>query len=316
MKNEPANPTHEPASLHTSPAQIAAIIVLYNPKPELMDRLLRSLDGQVQRTIVIDNSPSPSADFPAYFAARKIYYQALGENTGIAKAQNIGIARAIDEQCSHVLLLDQDSALPPRMTERLLEAEARLLGSGTEVGSVGPAFIHENTGRPASAIRHSFLHVRRIPVEITSSEPVEADYIIASGSLIRVEVLHAVGTMREELFIDWVDIEWGLRAQSMGFRNFVVPGANMQHTIGDKATRALGRQINLHDDVRNYYIVRNATYLLRVKTMTWRWRSVTFLKIPQYILFYSVHSPNPRRSMALLWRAFLDGCCGRLGRIA
>ena len=73
--------------------------------------------------------------------------------------------------------------------------------------------------------------------------------------------------MREDLFIDWVDIEWCLRAESQGLESYIVPSAIMMHSIGDDTVRVLGRDINLHSDLRNYYMVRNATYLLRVSTM-------------------------------------------------
>lgn len=295
-------------------ARVAAILVLYQPNPELLDRLLQSLASQVQRLFVIDNSAQLSPDLSSHFhSVTNASYKALGANAGIAAAQNIGIQHAFDEGYSHVLLLDQDSALPPRMVDDLLAAERQLLQSGEQVGAVGPVFRDEKTGELSPAIRHLGVRVRKIKITPSQSVPVQADYLISSGSLIRTSVLRQVGTMRDELFIDWVDIEWGLRARRQGLQCFLIPGVIMTHSIGDASVRLLAKRINLHNEVRNYYIVRNATYLLRLPTMGWSWRVITFFKIPQYVVFYSWHSANRWKSVALLLRAVMDGLLGRLG---
>ena len=61
---------------------------------------------------------------------KPVSYVPLGKNRGIAEAQNIGIDLSIKEEYSHVLLLDQDSALSSGMVNKLLAAEEELLGKG------------------------------------------------------------------------------------------------------------------------------------------------------------------------------------------
>ena len=299
-------------------SQVAAVIVLYQPDLPLLRRLLQSLDGQVEELLVVDNSPSPDAGLGEVVAGyrSKSRYVALGENKGVAFAHNAGIREAIELGASHVLLLDQDSALPSGMVQTLLKAEEGLLARGTNVAAVGPVFIDEKTGEASTAVRHRYLRVRKPLIGPGSTAPVETDYLIASGCLVRVAVLKEVGMMRDELFIDWVDIEWGLRARQRGRLSYIIPQAAMSHSIGDATVRAVNRNINLHNDTRNYYIVRNATYLLRESGMGWSWRCITALKIPQYVVFYSWHSPGRWRSLGLLCRAFMDGLSGRLGRMA
>jgi rhamnosyltransferase len=155
--------------------------------------------------------------------------------------------------------------------------------------------------------------IRKLKVDNSVAAPVEADYIISSGSLIRTRVFEIAGMMREELFIDWVDIEWGLRARELGFKCFVIPGAMMKHSVGDASVQVFRKNINLHNDIRNYYIVRNATYLLGIRTMGWQWRLITLLRIPRYILFYSLYSSGILRALRLLLRAVRDGLRGEVG---
>lgn len=296
---------------------VAAVIVLYNPDFPLLDRLLRSITGQVDKVFVIDNTPGSCATFGSRLNEYQsnISYIPLGDNKGIAAAQNIGIRASLSEGYSHVLLLDQDSSPPLDMVNELLAGERTLLESGKKVAAVGPIFIDEKNGETSRAIRHGWFHVNKIQIDLDTAIPVEADYLISSGSLIRTSVLLELGTMLEELFIDWVDIEWGLRARHAGSKSYIIPSAVMRHSIGDTCVHVIGKNINLHNDIRNYYIVRNSTYLLRVKSMGWKWRSITILKLPQYVCFYSWHSRTRWDSFCLLCRALSDGIRGNVGCI-
>jgi rhamnosyltransferase len=297
---------------------VAAVIILYHPELSLLGRLLESVLGQVTAVVIVDNTPTPSSEFIAFLGQyrTRVVYLPLNDNMGIATAQNVGIRKSLSESYSHVLLLDQDSFPPPGMVSELLSAERKLLESGKAVASVGPVFIDEKTGESSRAIRHAWMHVTKIPMDLAVSEPVEADYLIASGSLIRASTFANIGLMRDELFIDWVDIEWGLRARRAGSKCYLVPSTVMKHSIGDTSVHVVGKDINLHNDTRNYYIVRNATYLLRLKSMGWRWRSITVLKIPLYVSFYSWHSHNMLSSFLSLCKAVSDGLRGKVGRLA
>lgn len=296
---------------------VAAIIVLYNPEMSLLDRLLRSVVGQVEKVFVIDNTPGSSAEFPSYFDKYQscISYVPLGENKGIATAQNVGIRKSTDAGYSHVLLLDQDSALPEDMVRKLLDTESQLIHAGTKVAAVGPLFVDEKTGTISRSIRHHNLRIKRKSVDPNASAPIETDYLIASGCLIRTSVLQDIGGMMDELFIDWVDIEWGLRCIAEGYASYIVPAVLLKHSVGDSSIKVFGRELSLHNDLRNYYIVRNAVFLLRRKSMGWQWRIVTVPRIPRYVLLYCWYSDHRMKSLYLLLHAFRDGILGKLGRL-
>lgn len=299
---------------------IAAIVVTYFPIERSLERLLHAIGDDVQQVYVVDNTPSAE---PAWLHRQwfeklgsKAQFLPLGDNFGIAKAQNVGIRAAVDAGCDHVIFFDQDSVPPPGMIGELGTAEMELLRSGIRVGSVGPTFLDEKTEEYAPAIRHAGIIIKKIKIEPNHPSPVEADYLISSGSLIRTSVLAELGGMKEELFIDWVDIEWGLRAGGLDYSHFVIPRAIMRHSIGDEFTSIGDRKINLHSDIRNYYIVRNACFLLGESSIKWQWRANIFFKIPQYVIFYSLTALSKRKGRALLMllRACADGFAGRLGK--
>jgi len=74
----------------------AAVVVLYHPELSLLARLLESVLSQVDALIVVDNTPNPSAQFTELFAKYRdqVTYIPLGDNMGIATAQNVGIRKS------------------------------------------------------------------------------------------------------------------------------------------------------------------------------------------------------------------------------
>ncbi len=307
----------EPLASHSGSkklASVAAIVVLYHPRPELLTRLIRSIASQVDKIFVIDNTPSGAAEMNAPLDACgcPFSYHANGTNKGLASAQNIGIVQALQEDFTHVLLFDQDSALPPGAVDDLLAAEASLVGAGQQVAAVGPQFVDEKTGERARSVGHRFLRLCWFTIAPHETQPAEVDYLIASGSLIRASVLRRVGLMRGELFIDWVDAEWAYRARSSGYRTFIVPTVVMQHSVGDATAKFLGKRFNLHTPARNYYIIRNAVYLLGDPHMSLGWRLTTLRYIPKYILVHSCLSNNVWLSVRQLLRAVWEGLTGTM----
>jgi rhamnosyltransferase len=298
----------------TSDARIAAIVVLFHPKVRLLERLLSSVMDQVDRILAVDNTPNPDPKIGELLQlyGPKLSYSPMGENLGIATAQNVGIRESLKASYSRVLLLDQDSALPAGALEALLSAERSLVAAGRQVAAVGPVFVDEKNGTRSKAVRHRFFGVKLVPIGAAEMGPVESDFIIASGSLIRTSIIERVGLMREELFIDWVDAEWGLRARSMGYATYIIPAVVMMHSIGDITANIFGKEINLHSASRNYYIVRNAAYLLKERRMGWRWRTMSVLYIPKLILLRSWLSPHRWESLKQLMIAAREGAMGTM----
>jgi len=302
----------------TIDAKIAAIIVLYFPDELLLTRLLNSIQGSVSDIVIVDNTPIENKTWvsDAWFRSKNfsVIYSPLGDNCGIAKAQNVGIMRAIDNLCDHIILFDQDSAAPPGMIENLFSEEQALLADGFNVGAVGPVFVDEKTGEYAKVMKWGNFFSKRISIKNFDLRPVRTDFLIASGSLIRIKVLNKIGLMREDLFIDGVDVEWVLRASYFGYVHFVIPKAVMLHNLGDSYAVFGKKKLILHSDVRHYYAIRNLTNLILNPMMGRKFRTNIFFRIPLYIAFYTYTSKSRFASFKLLLRACIDGYSGRLGK--
>ncbi|EPY4567327.1 TPA: glycosyltransferase family 2 protein [Klebsiella variicola subsp. variicola] len=237
---------------------VSAIIVTYNPDVDVLTTLIEGLEEQISNIIVVDNF---SQNVSAIEKINKDFkFIKLDKNIGLASAQNIGIREAFNYS-THIVIFDQDSEISVDFVANQLKCESLLLSKGIKVSAVGPKFYDKDSGYEYPATVYKGPFIKKIPVV---DEPVEATFVIASGSLMRTEVLKDVGLMLDDFFIDFVDVEWCLRASSKGYKCFINPYETMKHSIGDLRIDVFGRKISLHSDFRKFYIYRNGVYMTRL----------------------------------------------------
>jgi rhamnosyltransferase len=145
---------------------------------------------------------------------------------------------------------------------------------------------------------------------------VEADFLIASGSLIPVAALDRVGPMREDLFIDYVDVEWCLRARREGLRCYGVFEATMEHRLGESRVRVFGREATARSPLRHYYLMRNALLLYRESWVPLNWKLVDAGRLLLKFGFYSLAAPPRLQHVRMMARGLWHGLTGRAGPLA
>ena len=140
------------------------------------------------------------------------------------------------------------------------------------VAAVGPRYIDERRdNNPPPFIRITGLKLERLTCT-TQDTVVPVDYLISSGCLMPMSVLGKVGGMRDDLFVDYVDVEWGLRARHYGFQCYGVCSAYMEHSLGDHPLTFFGIDIPLHSPLRHYYLFRNAVLLYKEPWVPLNWK--------------------------------------------
>lgn len=296
------------------PMGVVAVVVTYHP---LMDKLGGGLDvlaSQVDTVVIVDNSAD--ADVSAWLADHSGDRREtilLGQNLGVAAAQNIGIARARERRAKYVVLFDQDSVPAPDMVARLLAVVQKKQMEGCRLAAVGPRYFDVMQGclRPFVQVRG--LRVRRFDCE-RPDEVLEVDHLIASGCLIPLSVLDEVGGMSEPLFIDYVDTEWCLRAWRKGYQLFGVCDATMQHGLGDKPNYFLGRYLPVHGPLRHYYLFRNAVWLYRQGWIPLAWKLATAQRLLLKFLYFSIIPSGRLTQINMIVRGIWDGIMNRMGR--
>ena len=209
----------------------------------------------------------------------------------------------------HVFLLDQDSIPAPDCVARLCEAETELRDEGVAVAALGPRIVDRRTGRAYSFKQFSRFGMKR-RLCTAQSQLIDADFVIASGTLSSIESMRAVGPMDDGLFIDRIDIDWCLRARAMGRRISGVCGAKLLHEPGQQIKRVwIGRwrEIALHSPERTYYMVRNSILLYGRAHSPLRWIVADILWLCGVVLASCLFAPSRFRRVKLAVRAISHG---------
>jgi rhamnosyltransferase len=262
-------------------SKIAAVIVTYHPRADEFLSLLNRLLPQTDKVIVVDNTPgADNAELAALIAGAARQADCvlihLGENTGIARAINDGCKHALSAGADFVLLSDQDSLPAENMARELCRAYYALTDSGLQIGAIGPTYTDLHTGLtyPFQArLPGRFFYRHKAPT--ADSPHVEAFTLITSGTLIPAGVLKEVGPMREDFFVDQVDIEWCHRARARGYRLFGTGWATMCQRMGEAQLRVWclrWRHESAYRPLRIYYRLRNFVAMLKLDYIDWRWK--------------------------------------------
>ncbi len=309
-----------PAPAHGAPhGAIGALVVSYFPDDVLLRRQFDALIPQVDHIVIVDNGSPPSAVAAlSKLAARgpAVSLLCLPSNLGIASAQNRGVIELRRLGCAMVLLLDQDSVPSLGMVERLSVALTAGRSIDSRLAAVGALMRDRTSGVDGRFVRIRAGGVRQLACP-SPDAMVDVDFLIASGSLICMDALDALGEFEESYFIDHVDTEWCLRARTAGWSLAGVCGAVLLHTLGE-AQREIWfgrkRMLYVHSPLRDYYATRNAVDLILRKRMRFSWRMALALRVVlTNMAFVALAAPRLPR-LRMIWRGLTDGVLGRLGQ--
>jgi rhamnosyltransferase len=288
---------------------------LYHPSQKSFFSKFQVLQRSVDCIVLVDNTESGTdwlgglcGQYPE-MAEHVVFkcFQPL-ENLGIAAAQNL----ALDFVFQHfsdqdkVIFFDQDSEIPSHLPASLTQ-EFERLSFDEPVAAVGPSFMDEQKGfvYPQVNWSASGIFKRFIPDEAQNQQRVCS--LISSGMLTSVECLKEVGGYDELLFIDYVDTDWCLKAQSKGYVLYVIPSVVMRHAIGAKSVRVLGRDLSVHSAKRRYYMLRNSFFMLR-KPYVGKWLALSFVyRTLVHHLILILMTPDRRKQISALLKGIING---------
>jgi rhamnosyltransferase len=302
-----ANLYHEPS--------VVAVIVSFNPRGDEISALVDAIVPQVDHVLIVDNgSKNNIAGLLPLVSENKLTILELGANLGVATAINHGIAWAKEHFFSHAILFDQDSMPAHNMVSILLHEFMQLQAEGVKCAAVGP-----NYSDPRAKNRPPFIRIRGLRIirmyRMQTEKTVEVDYLISSGCLISIEIFDHIGFMIDDLFIDYVDIEWGLRARSKGFRMFGAYDAHMKHTLGESPLKIAGHLLPVHSPMRHYYHFRNAVWLCQQSWIPLNWRVVNTYRLVCKVIVYSLFAEPQKLHFRMICNGIRDGLSGRLGQL-
>ena len=243
----------------TMTAKICAIITVYEP-PTSFAALIERLRPQVDEIIIVNNGKNTPQTGCHWID---------NPDNGIAKAQNLGIAKARELESTHILLMDDDSLPAENMVATMLEAYYKNKRNKAKkpIGVIGAYMNERGSDQPPKYIQAEGAYAyNRVSFYKQEAMIRNLFYVAASGSLIPMELLDEIGEMREDFFIYFVDTEFCLRARKAGYDIIALRHAELEHSFGQRSEhQLLGKTISTtnHNTQARYYMFRNRKILWR-----------------------------------------------------
>lgn len=295
----------------TAAEKAGIVVVFYRPDDACVLRANRLAEAGHHVTVV-DNSESVRSAAEVGLDAR-IDYLSNGRNLGIATALNQGVEHVLAAGCSYAILFDQDSEPSAALLAELPQLLESAGAGGRQVAVVGPAYEDARLGGTAPFVRFGYFRLKRVlPV---GRDPVEVDFLITSGSCINLAAWDAIGPMDDGLFIDFVDLEWCVRARAKGYSVLGAPTLRLRHELGGEPVRFFGRNYPGHGPVRHYYLFRNAVALVGRAYVPLSWKSTELVKMPFRLVIYGLFMRPRLTHLRLSLLGIWHGLVGRHGAL-
>ncbi|MEA1674359.1 hypothetical protein [Nitrospirillum sp. BR 11163] len=261
-----------PAPAIPFPGRVAALVVAYRPD-EGLAACLAAAAGVADSVHLFQQERGRDAGDDARVdraaAAAGATLLADAANIGLAAAQNRLMERALTQGADWLLFLDQDSVPRPGLRDAYAAA---LAAAPADTGLLAARNLEPNGvgagGAPDSPWVVS-ADGRRWTVARRIDGPLLPDLLLApaSGSLVSARAARSCGPLRDDFFIDWVDVEYALRLRRAGFRLVAVRDALVDHRLGAVThVQAGGRPLAVthHGARRRWFQARNALWTWRL----------------------------------------------------
>jgi rhamnosyltransferase len=284
------------------------IFVLFQPTEGFLRNLVNAC-ATCPDVVAVDNSPEADVsmhDTLRVWGIEVIFNRNQG---GLAGAYNRGADLLLARQCEVIFLLDQDSDIDLSFFDKMMEACREL---GTDEFLVGPKIYEINLQRCMPVFQPG----KRVPKRIRIDDCKEGMFptlcIISSGSAISASAYRKLGAFREDYFIEYIDIEYSLRAVSLNIPVYMNAAVTMRQITG-RIERHGKRYTTNHAAWRRYYGARNAVHCLYLHRAQWGLHWVSgLLAILQLLRVLQYESEKVRKVVAIVC-GYLDGLMGRLG---
>lgn len=288
-----------------------------------IDQALGGLQRQTRRPdaiIIVDNgSTDGTVDriFP-----ENVTVVVNSVDLGTSGSVGIGFAHALKHGFDWIWVLDADSVPQPDALANLLAFfEGLALAEREEVCFLACRLASESNAAAHRAFAFTESGLRFVPLSPDLGY-CRCDLFIWSGSLFRMPATAKIGLPSAEYFMDLSELEYGYRANRLGYTSYIVKSAVLHQDVGRTPgvatrTRRFGPvSIRLYEisPLRCYYYVRNILYF-----WLYQFRPARPLRIARMVVHaivfprtFAVRPFSHRRHLIACLRGLRDGLTGNI----
>jgi len=279
--------------------KIAACVILYNPNEPVISNI-QSYIHHLDKLYLIDNSESINTNLQeVYNPLVNTIIIRNGINEGIAKRLNQACDLAIKNEFDYLLTMDQDSYFD----ETSIAEYFQCIKNFDKIENIAMFGVNYESQTRKENCKHS-----------------SVKFLITSGSIINLNAYKHIGSFDENLFIDFVDMEYCFRSISNGYQIIRFSNIFMHHEIGEVTHKRSFKNLksstrSIHSTTRLYYMTRNFLYLNKKYKNQFREELKTYRKdlinrIKNKLLYHSARY----KTLKSLFRAFKDYRNIRMGK--
>ncbi len=245
---------------HPSKKRIGYVILTWNSEKQIESCLqsIFSIRKFHNHVIVVDNGSCDSTVklMQPYTTSQKLEIICLEKNVGTTISRNMAIKKLLD-QVDYICVLDSDTII----NENAIEEMIRILDENNHIGIIGPEMktkkgIIQNSGRKFPSIKIKFL--KAIPISkiqkygerleyidfSSLSDFYEVDYLMSACWLMTNQTCKTIGLFDEKIFYAPEDVEYCMRAHSLGYTIAYTKRASIIHEWQRLSKKKLISKIN------------------------------------------------------------------------
>ncbi|MBD2445885.1 glycosyltransferase [Nostoc sp. FACHB-152] len=291
--------------------------------PEAVASFISAIKNQstpVEKILIVDNSNDKKVCLQPSVNNSNLEVIYSPENLGVSGSLKIAYKRLFSYKYDFLWTFDQDSIPAFSCLENLLKVYREVSQNNYKVGIIAPLSIdlrNNNIIEGANFVKDHFAGCQHQQKKLY-----ECDAPITSGTLISLTTAKTISIPREDLFIDGIDLDYGLRLKQAGYHNFIVTDAIMHHNFGHPSEiKFINRNllVQKYPPIRHYYICRNHTYL-ETRYAQGLYKVTSSLKRIKYLIFTIIkiilfdHEYKNIKIWACLLGTF-HGFIGKLGKL-
>lgn len=281
------------------------VIVTYNRIATLLETLKYVQQINAQYVVVVNNGSKDDTDkFINGYDQFKLHAVHLPVNLGFGYGLSMGMKYALQQfkDIDFFLLMDDDSHPKEDLITQLINAR-QLVGKPGIICSMG--YVDDVWKGPVSVYKNLIKKMVQISAK---PEIYQVDHVLVDGSLIDREVVDAIGTPREDVFMMCEDAEYSKRIKRAGFSITVLKDEEMM----DRLHLGGGDRFSFSTRWRGYYHARNHLMILKnyfsVKSL------LTYCIRQTKYLVASLQAPDRWDRIRLRLLGIVHGMIGKMGK--
>ncbi len=246
------------ASVPIDLPKVTIIILNWNGFRDTIECLhsVQKINYPNYQVLVVDNGSTDDSVAQIRQTFPAVPLLETGENLGYAGGNNAGIAYALNQHPTFILLLNNDTVVDPDILTAFVDAASRYPRAGIFGAQMcyyaQPDTIWALGGGNWDASSAGFPHFanNQRAQDLTNSEIFAIDYVIGCALFCRADMIRDIGVMEEAFFLNFEEMDWCYRARAAGYLSYAVPDARLWH----KVSVSFGGE---ESPLRQYFMARN-----------------------------------------------------------